>query len=185
MQSFYRDLSYPYSLENALRLAGALGLEDKQTSDENIAEPKNNPQTKIAAHSEKDPKGPQGHIFVYDDDSQIRELLKEVLQRNGYQVTCYDALQGDELDFAVLSQQADALLLDRHLGKDDGLEFLQRVREEGINLPTILMSGQDLTNKEQARLTLLQGDFFAKPFKVKELLSFLHDSLHLGQPASL
>ncbi len=177
MQAFYRDLSYPYGLENALRLAGALEREVHTRSDETIAEP--NPsqphpsQTHPSRALGRTNTTTRGHIVVVDDDEAIRHLFTEALQRNGFTVTCRQSLQDDAHDFDLIANRADALILDRHIGPDDGLAFLQRLRREIPILPVVLISGHPLTRAEQRQLASLNADFFPKPFQVKELIQFL------------
>ncbi len=172
MQAFYRDLSYPYGLENALQLAGTLKQGLHLRHNETIIEPPTTPP--YTAHtSERSQTRTQGHIVVYDDDEAIRNLLAQALERKGFTVTCRHSFLDDKHDFGLIAETADALILDRHIGQQDGLSFLQRLREEIPCLPVVLISGHPLDPKEQRKLASLNADFFAKPFQVRELVRFL------------
>src|SRR5262245_42734567 len=78
------------------------------------------------------------NLLLIDDDTDFTRRLARGLQSD-YAVTCLD-----EADAAVLERLAAgefaAVLLDNHLPKMSGLEFLQLLDERGVTVPVILVT---------------------------------------------
>ena len=78
-------------------------------------------------------------ILVVDDDAGIRDLLKQVLVRAGYQVL--EAADGREAAAAIVHQPVDLLITDLIMPEQDGLQTLRALRNQQLNLKVIAMSG--------------------------------------------
>jgi DNA-binding NtrC family response regulator len=112
----------------------------------------------------------QKKVLVVDDDGVTRELLREVLEKDGFEVRMAssgeDALQQiDPSFFLVLSDI-------RMLGID-GLELLGKVRERCPRTYVILMTG--FGSLEGAVRAIQEGafDYISKPFRIQELKSLV------------
>lgn len=79
-------------------------------------------------------------VLVLDDDPGIRTLQRRALERAGYRVV---AVETPEQAIAQIAQERpDVLLLDYRLGAaTTGLDFYQRLRQDGVDVPAILVSG--------------------------------------------
>jgi CheY-like chemotaxis protein len=76
-------------------------------------------------------------ILVVDDEPTIRDLVRRVLERHGYDViACSTA--ADALGSAT---RADLLLVDVMLSDGSGHELVQQLRQNRPDLPVVLMSG--------------------------------------------
>jgi CheY-like chemotaxis protein len=112
----------------------------------------------------------RAHIFVVEDDFAIRETVSEVLESEGFRVTC--ASNGAEA--LVRLDETDALpgliLLDLMMPVMDGWEFrlAQRRNPRISDIPVIVLSaGAGM----EARLSILAPDaFLPKPFELDHLL---------------
>ena len=104
-------------------------------------------------------------ILIIDDDMHIGDMLKEVLEREGYGVL--RAYSGTEALMLLSSKTPDLVLLDLMLPGLSGEEVLPRIK----NIPVIVVSAKiDVDNK----VDLLLGgavDYVTKPFNTKELLA--------------
>ena len=67
------------------------------------------------------------HIFVVEDESKIREVLREYLEKEGHKVTCFE--RGDTVIPSVKASSPDLILLDIMLPGMDGLEVCRGVRK--------------------------------------------------------
>ena len=107
-------------------------------------------------------------ILVVDDEVAIRDLIKEVLQLAGFEVsTCEDGLTALNL---IRREKFDLIILDVNLPKLDGFALLQKVRESAPAQPIILISAR--TDKEDVTHGLRLGadDYIRKPFGIEELV---------------
>ncbi|MFQ5744516.1 MAG: response regulator [Acidobacteriota bacterium] len=116
-------------------------------------------------------------ILVADDESSVREILRRFLEERGFQVET--AADGEEALAIIRQGQTDLLLLDLKMPKLDGLELLQRIEEEGLEVAVITISGA--ADEETARESLRRGaaDFITKPFDLMYLETSLMAKLLL------
>jgi CheY-like chemotaxis protein len=106
-----------------------------------------------------------GIVVVAEDDEALRLLCRTVLEHDGFQIV--EVLNGRELAEALADHQVRVLLLDVHLGDDNGIEIARGLRESRPDLPIIFFSGS-------AQLFGSEAEEFAdavisKPFQVDEL----------------
>jgi two-component system NtrC family response regulator len=108
-------------------------------------------------------------ILIVDDDQDFSDLLKGIFQQANYTVhTAFSAEQGYEM---LESTQVDLIVTDHRLpGGITGTEFLGQLREQGINLPVIVVSG--FLNDEAIRELIRDGvaGIFIKPLNIFSLL---------------
>ncbi len=120
-------------------------------------------------------------ILVADDDQTLSRTLSWILRENGYDVV---TIPGGEHLFEHLSaDQFDLLLLDIMMPKVNGLELLQRVRNDTRwrDLPVLMISSMPPEEATVRSLGLGAQDFIAKPFRVKELLARVKAHLRIGR----
>lgn len=79
-------------------------------------------------------------IYVADDEKNIRELLKNFLQSDGYEVSAYDT--GDLLLAAFERKPADLVILDIMMPGRDGIECVKELRKYS-SVPIILLTAKD------------------------------------------
>ena len=109
-------------------------------------------------------------VLIVDDESAIRDILSEILLREGYIVETTST--GTAAIDAVRERRPDAVLLDLNIpGALDGRAVLRAI---GGDVPVIVVTG--INDPEDARATLQAGafDFVAKPFdlnRVSELVA--------------
>ena len=120
-------------------------------------------------------------ILVVDDDTNICELLRLYLTKEGYQVTT--ANDGEEgLDKFNLVKP-DMVLLDVMMPKMDGLEVCRRIRKLG-NTPVMMLTAKGETFDKVLGLELGADDYVTKPFDTKEVVARIKAVLRRTAPAS-
>ncbi len=110
---------------------------------------------------------PSPAIDVVDDDAGLRRALTRLLKALGFRTACFGS--GREY-LAGVRIVPDCLILDLHLGDMSGFELEARLREAGLQPPTLFITAhQDLAEdaRQRGRLCL------AKPFDEGELLEAL------------
>lgn len=108
-------------------------------------------------------------VHVVDDDPGLRRSLRFLLDSVGWRVQLHASAE-EFLDVAVLPTQPCCLLLDIRMPSMSGLELQQVLRERGIVLPILFMTGHaDVSMAVQA---MKSGaiDFIEKPFNDQKVL---------------
>jgi two-component system, OmpR family, response regulator len=108
------------------------------------------------------------HIFVVDDDTEIRSLLREYLQKQGYRVTA--VADGRGLRAAVATSHPDLIILDLMLPGEDGLTLCRDLRAKS-EVPIIMLTARGDETDRIVGLELGADDYIAKPFSPRELLA--------------
>jgi two-component system OmpR family response regulator len=110
----------------------------------------------------------QDHVLVVDDDSEIRNLLREYLQKNGYRVTA--VADGKAMWAALDVGGTDIVVLDLMLPGDDGLTLCRKLRARS-ELPVIMLTARGEETDRIVGLEMGADDYLAKPFNPRELLA--------------
>ena len=107
-------------------------------------------------------------ILVVDDDTNICELLRLYLTKEGYQVTT--ANDGEEGLEKFNQLKPDMVLLDVMMPRMDGLEVCRRIRKLG-NTPVMMLTAKGETFDKVLGLELGADDYMVKPFNPQELVA--------------
>ena len=107
-------------------------------------------------------------ILVVDDDTNICELLRLHLTKEGYQVTT--ANDGEEGLEKFNQLKPDMVLLDVMMPRMDGLEVCRRIRKLG-NTPVMMLTAKGETFDKVLGLELGADDYMVKPFDTKEVVA--------------
>ena len=116
---------------------------------------------------------PTGHpILIVDDDDALRETLAEQLQIDG-EFSVAEATTIAEADRLLSAKEArfDAVILDIGLPDGDGRDFCQRLRQRGLKMPIIILTGSDDDSDVVRGLEAGANDYIAKPFRLAVLLA--------------
>jgi DNA-binding response OmpR family regulator len=107
-------------------------------------------------------------ILVADDKANIRNLVREYLEAEGFRVVI--AANGREALYAARAEKPDLVLLDIMMPEMSGYDFLKTYRKER-ETPVILLTAKlDETDKVLG-LELGADDYVTKPFGMKELVA--------------
>lgn len=122
-------------------------------------------------------------VYLVDDDEAVRRSASFMLRSSGYAVTTFAS--GTEFLAAVAGLEAGCILLDVRMPEISGLEVQQALRDDGVTLPVIVMTGHgDVTVAVQA-MKAGAVDFIEKPFDKAVLMEAMADGFaRLGQAAS-
>ena len=114
-------------------------------------------------------------ILVVEDEEIERNLVIEVLDTLGYDAVA--AENGQKALDIVAEKDIDLILTDIHMPEINGLELLKRVRDNGKDLPVILMTGFDPAEAREFSEKYEAAALLIKPFRLMELKSILEDQL--------
>ena len=108
-------------------------------------------------------------VLVVDDDPALVRGLSDILRTHGFDVRT--ALDGPSGLDAALRRESDLILLDVMLPKMSGYEICRTVRQEGIDVPIIMLTAKGQEQDVVLGLNLGADDYVVKPFKVAELVA--------------
>jgi two-component system KDP operon response regulator KdpE len=106
-------------------------------------------------------------ILVVDDEPPIRKLLRVGLGALGFDIS--EASNGKTALEAVKSELPDLILLDLGLPDMSGNDLLRRWRDEGIEVPVVILSSRTDETGIVAALESGADDYVTKPFGINEL----------------
>ncbi len=107
-------------------------------------------------------------ILVIEDEANICNFVKTILEANGYQVL--DAQSGSVGKMQFLSHCPDLVILDLGLPDMDGNTLISFMRESGAT-PIIVLSARSHESDKVTALDLGANDYMTKPFGTEELLA--------------
>ena len=109
-------------------------------------------------------------ILVVEDDVLLQEMMKELLQANGFEVIV--AANGREgLDIAC-EQEPDFIFADLMMPELDGIQLTKELKanESTANIPIVLASGLGFNKEAKEAIRAGAADFISKPYKAHEIL---------------
>lgn len=119
--------------------------------------------------------GAMARILLVEDDKTIQMALEYALTRADYEVTSVS--DGASALEAARIGEPDLILLDIMLPKLSGIEVAQRLRDEGSDVPIIMLTALDRDEDKVAGLDAGADDYMTKPFSTTELLARIRANL--------
>ncbi len=105
-------------------------------------------------------------ILVVDDKKELRALLKEYLEQEGFDIV--QAEDGQKALFVARQEKPDLILLDLMMPEMSGYEFM-RIYSREADTPTIILTAKLDENDKVLGLELGADDYVTKPFSLREL----------------
>jgi DNA-binding response OmpR family regulator len=108
-------------------------------------------------------------VIVADDDGSIRLLCRVNLELEGYRVL--EATGLEEISRIAAEDEVALVLLDIHLGREDGIEVARTLRRDHPGMPIAFLSGSvDFSERSAA----VSDAAIRKPFTLEELIGTVH-----------
>lgn len=120
------------------------------------------------------------HILVVDDDPDVRETIKGILDRAGYHVSV--ASDGQEALDQVSRQIPSAIILDIIMPEMDGLEVCHRIRADPFlrKIPILFLTAKGRSEDVIRGLDAGGDDYLTKPFEIIEIPARIRALLRRG-----
>jgi two-component system phosphate regulon response regulator OmpR len=128
-----------------------------------------------------DASSDKSHILVVDDDTRLRELLKNFLSRNDFRVST--AASAAEARQRLGSFDFDLIVLDVMMPGETGLAFATELRRTN-DVPILMLTAMVDTKDRIAGLETGVDDYLGKPFEPRELLLRINNILRRGMKPS-
>ncbi|QDF68369.1 two-component system response regulator OmpR [Shewanella sp. SNU WT4] len=108
-------------------------------------------------------------ILIVDDDMRLRGLLERYLLEQGFQVR--SAANAEQMNRLLARENFHLMVLDLMLPGEDGLSICRRLRQQGNNLPIVMLTAKGDEVDRIIGLELGADDYLPKPFNPRELLA--------------
>lgn len=107
------------------------------------------------------------HIYIADDETNIREAIKTFLENDGYKVSAFET--GDALLAAFKVKSCDLIILDIMMPGSNGFTICKELRTIST-VPIIMLTARDSDLDYATGLSLGSDDYFTKPFSAMSLV---------------
>ncbi|MEA5105549.1 quorum sensing response regulator transcription factor QseB [Pantoea sp. S18] len=110
-------------------------------------------------------------ILLIEDDTLIGDGLKVGLTKLGFSVDWF--VSGEAGFQALAAAPWDAVVLDLSLPERDGLDILRQWRQQGQDVPVLILTARDALDQRVQGLQLGADDYLCKPFALTEVAARL------------
>ncbi len=117
-------------------------------------------------------------VLVVDDDPKIRNLLRNVLEDDGFVVV--EAETATQVMHHVNENDLKLITLDIHLGVDNGIDLAREIRHIS-QVPIIMLTGKDDVIDRVVGLEVGADDYITKPFHIREVLARIRSVLRRSE----
>jgi CheY-like chemotaxis protein len=119
-------------------------------------------------------------VLVVEDNDKNMKLVRDVLQATGY--STLEATTGEEAVELALSQAPALVLMDVQLPGIDGVEALERLRqnERTASIPVLALTAQAMSGDRERFLEAGFDGYLAKPVDVHELIEAVREHCDRG-----
>jgi len=115
------------------------------------------------------------HLLIVEDEPEMRDLLRKVLEKEGYRVSV--ACDGREAFALLLRESFDLVVTDMLMPRDGGLELLAAIQRSRLALPVIIVTAFGDWDSYSRALDLGAAAFINKPLRMSELIAAVHTAL--------
>ncbi|HVR67128.1 MAG TPA: response regulator [Verrucomicrobiae bacterium] len=114
-------------------------------------------------------------IAVIDDDLSVRRALERLLRASGYDAAVFAS--GHEFFYSLEDRTPDCLILDLHMPGMNGLEVQRRLRETGVRLPVVVITGHDEPQTRTQCLDAGAAAYLCKPLNDEALIAAIQGAI--------
>jgi two-component system response regulator FixJ len=121
----------------------------------------------------------EGTVFIVDDDADLRATLVDLVEAVGLKAESYRSAKAF-LDAGKKSGDG-CLVVDIHMPGMDGLQLQEKLMEDRVAIPVIVVTGRGDVPKAVRALKAGAVDFIEKPFSGEFVLGSIQQALELGR----
>lgn len=121
-------------------------------------------------------------IGICEDDDQVRGVVRDALQREGFRVSV--TVSGADAVAQFTDRPPDVLVLDIGLPDSDGRDVCQALRARGVAAPVLFLTARDALPDRLSGFHAGGDDYLTKPFAVAELVVRVQALLHRAGDAA-
>ncbi|MDD6188972.1 MAG: response regulator transcription factor [Clostridiales bacterium] len=107
-------------------------------------------------------------ILIVEDDVELGQLFRRVLEKNGYAVI--NACDGVDAMNKLETEYIDLIISDVMMPNMDGYEFVRELRDAKLDIPVLMITAKDRFQDMQAGFGAGTDDYMVKPVNVNEMV---------------
>jgi DNA-binding response OmpR family regulator len=107
-------------------------------------------------------------VLVIEDEARLAQLLAQALLEAGFAADTSGRLVDA---FTLVTENFDALIVDRTLPDGDGLDLVAALRRDGRDVPILMLTARDSIEDRVEGLEAGADDYLIKPFAMAELVA--------------
>ncbi len=107
-------------------------------------------------------------ILVVEDDAELRNLFKKVLEKNGYKV--FTSTDGKDALNVLETEYVDIIISDVMMPRLNGYDLVKELRESGNETPVLMITAKDTFDDMREGFFSGADDYLKKPVDVNEML---------------
>ena len=115
-----------------------------------------------------------GRVYLVDDEAAVRRSVGFMLKTSGFDVEAFES--GEEFLKAAAHLAPGCVLLDVRLGGMDGMAVQEALKDRGIMLPVIVITGHGDVGLAVRAMKAGAVDFIEKPFEKAQLVAALEQA---------
>ncbi len=116
-------------------------------------------------------------LLVIEDEKDIVEILKAILEHEGYEVLC--AYDGEEGLKSAIENKPDLVVTDIMMPKMDGFEVAEKLKQhpDTTGIPIVMLTAKDQEVDRQRGLSLGIAAYIIKLFDLEELIATIKETI--------
>jgi two-component system CheB/CheR fusion protein len=121
-------------------------------------------------------------VFIVDDNSAVREAMRDLLHENGYQVEVF--ADGSSFLDCYRAGRKECVVVDVQMPGMNGIELIQRLRSSGHDIPVVVATGNATVAIAVRAMQAGATDFVEKPVRSAGLLASVKGALNQAEKAA-
>lgn len=117
-------------------------------------------------------------ILILEDEPRIASFMEKGLNKSGFATAVVD--DGNLALDTVTTEVFDLMLLDLGVPGKDGEDVLKELRQQGRNLPVIIVTARSIDPVHNRETYGLADEVVSKPFRMKDLITKVKSILQVG-----
>ena len=126
-----------------------------------------------------------GHVLFVDDEPDVTDMGRQILERLGYQVTVTEDSRAALKAFRAAPRRFDVVITDHTMPRMTGVELAARIRKVRPDVPIILVTGDYDVSNSTSRTSSLFRKILTKPILMSELSTAVHEVMKDTVPRSV
>jgi DNA-binding response OmpR family regulator len=120
---------------------------------------------------------PINMVLVVEDDADSAELLKTILERQGFKVRL--AKDGGQAQATFVMQKPDFVILDLILPGESGFEICERLKHTDDTIPVLICTAIDLPESRELAQKVGADGYVTKPYQPNDLIAKMREIANL------
>ena len=116
-------------------------------------------------------------VLVVDDESDVRDIVRMILAREGYRVSCADGADAAFGQLKANGGRVDLVITDLAMPGVSGAQLIERLRKQKQEIPILVMTGTDIAHFLPAEVREQTQGVLAKPFDANGLLVAVREAI--------